>query len=66
MSEVNLAQALNQALDTALGSDERVILLGEDIALAPMAPPVHGNVWQRLRTLTGERYDADYMRGVEL
>jgi pyruvate dehydrogenase E1 component beta subunit len=31
MSEVTLAQALNGALDTALESDERVILLGEDI-----------------------------------
>lgn len=31
MSEVNLAQALNGALDTALESDERVVLLGEDI-----------------------------------
>ncbi len=31
MGEVNLAQALNGALDTALGSDSRVVLLGEDI-----------------------------------
>jgi pyruvate dehydrogenase E1 component beta subunit len=31
MAEVNLAQALNGALDTALGADERVVLLGEDI-----------------------------------
>lgn len=31
MSEVNLAQALNGALDTALASDDRVVLLGEDI-----------------------------------
>ncbi|HEY7823351.1 MAG TPA: transketolase C-terminal domain-containing protein, partial [Acidimicrobiia bacterium] len=31
MAEVNIAQALNGALDTALGSDERVVLLGEDI-----------------------------------
>ena len=31
MAEVNLAQALNGALDTALGSDKRVVLLGEDI-----------------------------------
>ena len=31
MAEVNLAQALNGALDTALGSDDRVLLLGEDI-----------------------------------
>ncbi len=31
MAELNLAQALNDALDTALGSDERVVLLGEDI-----------------------------------
>lgn len=29
--EVNLAQALNGALDAALGSDDRVVLLGEDI-----------------------------------
>ncbi|HZD23346.1 MAG TPA: pyruvate dehydrogenase (acetyl-transferring) E1 component subunit alpha [Acidimicrobiia bacterium] len=29
--EVNLAQALNSALDTALANDERVVLLGEDI-----------------------------------
>ncbi|HEX9846835.1 MAG TPA: alpha-ketoacid dehydrogenase subunit beta [Acidimicrobiia bacterium] len=31
MAEVNLAQALNGALGTALGSDDRVVLLGEDI-----------------------------------
>ncbi|HEU4319029.1 MAG TPA: alpha-ketoacid dehydrogenase subunit beta [Acidimicrobiia bacterium] len=31
MAEVNLAQALNGALDTALGADQRVVLLGEDI-----------------------------------
>ncbi|MGD2060221.1 MAG: alpha-ketoacid dehydrogenase subunit beta [Acidimicrobiia bacterium] len=31
MAEVNLAQAVNGALDTALEADERVILLGEDI-----------------------------------
>ena len=31
MSELNLAQAVKGALDTALGSDERVVLLGEDI-----------------------------------
>lgn len=31
MAEVNLAQAVNGALDTALGSDQRVVLLGEDI-----------------------------------
>ncbi|MFV1962098.1 MAG: alpha-ketoacid dehydrogenase subunit beta [Acidimicrobiia bacterium] len=31
MSEMNLAQALNGALDTALSSDDRVVLLGEDI-----------------------------------
>jgi len=31
VAEVNIAQALNGALDTALGSDERVVLLGEDI-----------------------------------
>lgn len=31
MSELNLAQALNRALDTALSSDDRVVLLGEDI-----------------------------------
>ena len=31
LSEINLAQALNGALDTALESDERVVLLGEDI-----------------------------------
>lgn len=31
MGELNLAQALNGALDTALGSDSRVVLLGEDI-----------------------------------
>lgn len=31
MAEVNLAQALNGALDTALEVDERVVLLGEDI-----------------------------------
>lgn len=31
MSEINLAQALNRALDTALESDDRVVLIGEDI-----------------------------------
>lgn len=31
MTEVNLAHALNGALETALDSDERVVLLGEDI-----------------------------------
>ena len=31
MSEVTLAQALNGALNTALETDERVVLLGEDI-----------------------------------
>lgn len=31
MTEINLAQALNSALDIALESDERVVLLGEDI-----------------------------------
>ena len=31
MAEVNLAQALNGALDTALETDQRVLLLGEDI-----------------------------------
>ena len=31
MTELNVAQALNRALDTALDSDERVLLLGEDI-----------------------------------
>lgn len=31
MPEVNLAQALNGALDAALEQDERVVLLGEDI-----------------------------------
>ena len=31
MTEVNLAQALNSALDAALSSDDRVVLLGEDI-----------------------------------
>ncbi len=31
MAEVNLAQAVNGALDAALEADERVILLGEDI-----------------------------------
>ena len=31
MSELTLAQALNGALATALETDERVVLLGEDI-----------------------------------
>ncbi len=31
MAEVNLAQAINGALDSALAADERVVLLGEDI-----------------------------------
>ncbi len=34
MSELTLAQALNSALDTALGTDDRVVLLGEDIGRA--------------------------------
>ena len=34
MAELNIAQALNDALDTALASDERVVLLGEDIGRA--------------------------------
>lgn len=34
MAEVNLAQAVNGALDTALEVDERVVLLGEDIGRA--------------------------------
>lgn len=34
MAELNLAQAINSALDTALSSDERVVLLGEDIGRA--------------------------------
>jgi pyruvate dehydrogenase E1 component beta subunit len=31
MSEMNMAQALNDALDTALAADERVVVLGEDV-----------------------------------
>ncbi|REK08763.1 MAG: alpha-ketoacid dehydrogenase subunit beta [Actinobacteria bacterium] len=31
MTELNVAQALNRALDIALDSDDRVVLLGEDI-----------------------------------
>ncbi len=31
MTELNLAQAINTALDDALASDDRVVLLGEDI-----------------------------------
>ncbi|HSM01546.1 MAG TPA: alpha-ketoacid dehydrogenase subunit beta [Acidimicrobiia bacterium] len=31
MSDMNLAQALNDALDIALAEDERVVLLGEDV-----------------------------------
>ena len=31
MAEVNLAQAINGALDTALSADDRVVLIGEDI-----------------------------------
>ena len=31
MTEVNLAQAINGALDSALSADDRVVLLGEDI-----------------------------------
>ncbi len=34
MSELTLAQALNVALDTALETDDRVVLLGEDIGRA--------------------------------
>jgi pyruvate dehydrogenase E1 component beta subunit len=34
MPEVNLAQAINGALDTALRNDPRVVLLGEDIGRA--------------------------------
>jgi pyruvate dehydrogenase E1 component beta subunit len=31
MAEMNLAQAINAALEHALGADERVVLLGEDV-----------------------------------
>jgi pyruvate dehydrogenase E1 component beta subunit len=31
MAEMNLAQAINAALDQALGGDERVVLFGEDV-----------------------------------
>ena len=31
MSEMNMAQALNDALDTALAADDRVVILGEDV-----------------------------------
>jgi pyruvate dehydrogenase E1 component beta subunit len=34
MAELNLAQALNSALDAALAADDRVLLLGEDIGNA--------------------------------
>jgi pyruvate/2-oxoglutarate/acetoin dehydrogenase E1 component len=34
MPEINLAQALNGALDSALSADDRVVLLGEDIGRA--------------------------------
>ncbi len=34
MAELNIAQALNGALDTALSADDRVVLLGEDIGRA--------------------------------
>jgi pyruvate dehydrogenase E1 component beta subunit len=33
MSEISMAQALNEALDLALGADERVVLLGEDVGV---------------------------------
>lgn len=33
MSELNLAQALNDALDVALAADERVVLIGEDVGV---------------------------------
>lgn len=33
MTEMNLAQALNDALDVALSADDRVVLLGEDIGV---------------------------------
>ncbi|MFO7299102.1 MAG: alpha-ketoacid dehydrogenase subunit beta [Actinomycetes bacterium] len=31
MAELNIAQAINSALDTALAADERVVILGEDV-----------------------------------
>ena len=31
MAQINLLQAVNRALDTAMEADERVICLGEDI-----------------------------------
>ena len=31
MPEMNLAQAVNDALDVALAGDERVVVLGEDV-----------------------------------
>lgn len=34
MAELNIAQAINSALDTALSSDDRVLVLGEDVGRA--------------------------------
>lgn len=34
MAELNIAQAINSALDTALSSDDRVLILGEDVGRA--------------------------------
>jgi hypothetical protein len=42
----------------AFGNVERSaanVLLGEQIARAPMAAPHHGNLWVRLRSMTSER-----------
>lgn len=47
MSEVTLAQSLNGALDTALESDERVVLLGEDIGRTGGVFRVTDGLWQK-------------------
>ncbi|HEX5696216.1 MAG TPA: alpha-ketoacid dehydrogenase subunit beta [Acidimicrobiia bacterium] len=47
MSEVTLAQSLNGALDTALESDERVVLLGEDIGRTGGVFRVTDGLWEK-------------------
>jgi pyruvate/2-oxoglutarate/acetoin dehydrogenase E1 component len=47
MSEVTLAQSLTGALDTALESDERVVLLGEDIGRTGGVFRVTDGLWEK-------------------
>ena len=45
MSKMNMLQAINNALDTAMAEDERVLCFGEDVGVlaAYSVPPVTCN-----------------------